>query len=359
MGRRYGEGFVARFGNHFLLKKERFEKLKSLLAKYAGRTLVLGRFNSFTRGFSPFLAGTAGVPLPKFILFDVLGGVAWALAFVSIGFFFGKSYEIGSKYLGDAVFIALLLGAVIVALYRMAYKRRRIFERRHLKVLILNVVSLYLFAKMWEDVLDREPITKLDLWVNGKAALLQQALPVPAMKAISVLAGPIPIGIASAILCGYLLFQRQKGRALLLFLSLSGGALLNRWSGDLVPRLRPSNALVGASGQGFPSIHAELPVLLCAVVTYLVYARTEKRGWRAVCVLACILLVATICGCRIFLAADWCSDVLAGLSLGLFWATLLILFFQVFSKLDPGPRNYTEGKGSFPGDVEKGKNSPH
>ena len=123
LGKEYGYSFIARFGKYFFFKKERFEKVKRLMNHHTGKTLIVGRFNSLARSFAPFIAGSTNVSFLKFSIYNIIGGISWAISFVMIGYVSGKSYEIVSQYVGKFIFIAIVLSILIVYLYRFIKKK--------------------------------------------------------------------------------------------------------------------------------------------------------------------------------------------------------------------------------------------
>ena len=118
IGRKYGYRFISKYGKYFFFKKEHLEKTKKLINKHTGKTLIIGRFNSLTRSFAPFVAGSTGVPLSKFLTYNIVGGISWAFVFVYIGYAFGQSYEIALKYIDKFTLIVVVLGLLIIYLYK-------------------------------------------------------------------------------------------------------------------------------------------------------------------------------------------------------------------------------------------------
>ncbi len=92
--------------------------------------IVLSRLSSFTRIVTPFLAGASRVSYPRFLLFDIPAGVAWAAVWVVVGFLLGESWTVLLERSGEAAF--LVLGLFVVALLiravavRVARNRERI-----------------------------------------------------------------------------------------------------------------------------------------------------------------------------------------------------------------------------------------
>ncbi|MBI2452216.1 DedA family protein [Candidatus Pacearchaeota archaeon] len=117
-GKKYGHSFITKYGRYFFFKKEHFEKTKKLMNHHTGKTLIIGRFNSLARVFAPFVAGSSDVSFIKFLAYNIIGGISWAISFVMIGYFFGKSYEIASKYIGRFIFIAVGISILFIYVYR-------------------------------------------------------------------------------------------------------------------------------------------------------------------------------------------------------------------------------------------------
>ncbi|MCA9495892.1 MAG: VTT domain-containing protein, partial [Nanoarchaeota archaeon] len=242
IGKNYGYSFLSKYGKYFFFKKEYFEKTKTLMNHHTGKTLIIGRFNSLTRAFAPFVAGTSNVPFRKFIIFNVIGGISWAISFIMIGYIFGKSYEIASKYIGKFIFIAIIVSIIIVYLYKFINKRKHIFSKYHLYTLIINIFSLYLFSKMIEDVIDGELITRIDVWLNAKMILLWNPLLNKIMIFITNIASLTNLFILSIILFGILIYKKKWHCSLLLFFSIVGGLLFEVLIKLIIHRPRPENA---------------------------------------------------------------------------------------------------------------------
>jgi len=60
--------------------------------RYGIWAFILGRFMPVIRTLVPMIAGATTFPLRKFLLFNVLGAVAWVGSLVPLGYFIGKAY---------------------------------------------------------------------------------------------------------------------------------------------------------------------------------------------------------------------------------------------------------------------------
>ncbi|MCA9460267.1 MAG: bifunctional DedA family/phosphatase PAP2 family protein, partial [Nanoarchaeota archaeon] len=321
IGKNYGYSFLSKYGKYFFFKKEYFEKTKTLMNHHTGKTLIIGRFNSLTSAFSPFVAGTSNVPFRKFIIFNVIGGISWAISFIMIGYIFGKSYEIASKYIGKFIFIAIIVSIIIVYLYKFINKRKHIFSKYHLYTLIINIFSLYLFSKMIEDVIDGELITRIDVWLNAKMILLWNPLLNKIMIFITNIASLTNLFILSIILFGILIYKKKWHCSLLLFFSIVGGLLFEVLIKLIIHRPRPENALIEVSGYSFPSGHATMAIIFFSLLLYSFKDDIKKKSLKYIFIISNIVIFLLIGTSRIYLNVHWLSDILAGFSLGLFWLT--------------------------------------
>ncbi|MDR1871016.1 MAG: DedA family protein [Deltaproteobacteria bacterium] len=87
IGRLLGPKVFNRDGR--FLKKRYLDKTRDFYEKYGASTIIIARFVPIVRTFAPFVAGVGAMRYRRFLSFNVIGGVAWALAFIWAGFFFG------------------------------------------------------------------------------------------------------------------------------------------------------------------------------------------------------------------------------------------------------------------------------
>ena len=85
-----------------------------------GKAVVLGRFIPFVRTVLNPLAGTVGVPVRRFILWQVVGGLAWSLGITLAGYALGSRIPSIDRYLLPiiAVIVAVSLLPILTEVWR-------------------------------------------------------------------------------------------------------------------------------------------------------------------------------------------------------------------------------------------------
>jgi membrane-associated protein len=80
------------------LKHEHLRRTQRFYEKHGGRAVVLARFVPIVRTFAPFVAGVGRMRYPRFLAFDVGGGILWVWSFGLLGFFFGSQPVIKENF---------------------------------------------------------------------------------------------------------------------------------------------------------------------------------------------------------------------------------------------------------------------
>lgn len=73
-----------------LFKPSHLLKAHAFYEKYGGKTIIIARFVPIIRTFAPIVAGAAGMPYRSFVLFNVVGGLAWVASMILTGYFLGN-----------------------------------------------------------------------------------------------------------------------------------------------------------------------------------------------------------------------------------------------------------------------------
>ena len=93
LGRRYGYRLLVRYGAVVRMNERRIKLGQFMFDRHGGKVVFFGRFVAFLRVLTALLAGINRMDWRRFLLFNALGGVAWAALFGWAGFTFGEKIE--------------------------------------------------------------------------------------------------------------------------------------------------------------------------------------------------------------------------------------------------------------------------
>ena len=124
MGREGGYRLLRRYGRSIRLEERRLKLGQYLFLRHGGKVVFFGRFVAVLRAWAAFLAGTNRMPWPRFLLFNALGGIAWATLYAVGGYFLGENVHRLAGPLGTT----LLVLAVLVIAGALLFLRQN--ERR-------------------------------------------------------------------------------------------------------------------------------------------------------------------------------------------------------------------------------------
>ena len=96
-----------------LIKPENLAQTHEFFTRYGGKTIILARFVPIVRTFAPFVAGSGAMDYRRFMLFNVVGALAWAGLILPAGWFFG------ALPWGKKNFELVVLGIVFVSVLPM------------------------------------------------------------------------------------------------------------------------------------------------------------------------------------------------------------------------------------------------
>ena len=117
LGRLLQKSWFLTYGCWLGLRETHWERIEVFFQRHGGKTVFLARFSAFFRILVPFFAGAARLKYVHFLLFNVLGGVVWAVGSVALGYLAGASWRVVEHWIGRAaLLVALGAVGVIVAL---------------------------------------------------------------------------------------------------------------------------------------------------------------------------------------------------------------------------------------------------
>lgn len=89
IGKAIGPKIFSKENTRFLNKKN-LMKAHHFYEKHGGKVVVIARFIPIIRDFAPFVAGIGAMNYKRFILFNIIGGIAWVTIGIAAGYLFGN-----------------------------------------------------------------------------------------------------------------------------------------------------------------------------------------------------------------------------------------------------------------------------
>ncbi len=126
LGRKFGPAVFNREDSK-LLNKKHLMQAHSFYEKHGSKTVILARFVPIVRTFAPFVAGIAEMSYARFLLFSVIGGIAWVAICLTGGYLLG-GIDLFKKHFELVVLAIIFISLIPVAI---EFLRARKHGRRH------------------------------------------------------------------------------------------------------------------------------------------------------------------------------------------------------------------------------------
>ena len=108
IGKTFGTKVLQKFS---FIKAEHIAYTEKFYEKHGGKTIILARFLPIVRTFAPFVAGIGAMNYTRFIVYNVVGGVAWVASFIYLGYYFGNIPVVKRNF--SLVIIGILIVSIL------------------------------------------------------------------------------------------------------------------------------------------------------------------------------------------------------------------------------------------------------
>lgn len=125
IGARFGRRLLERPGRTSARRMEALRRGDELFARHGAKAVFFGRWIAGLRIWAAWFAGMTTMPYRRFLVFNALGGICWAICFGLIGYFGGEAAAHVVTRVG--VGAAIAFGVALVVGY--AYVHRRAHRR--------------------------------------------------------------------------------------------------------------------------------------------------------------------------------------------------------------------------------------
>lgn len=189
----------------------------------------------------------------------------------------------------------------------------------------MNILGFYLFATMADEVTEKEYILMIDRWIETYIHTIQTPVLTTLMVTLTNFNGAMGIFIFSLVMMLFLIYKRWYNDLLFYFFSVLGANIAYISIKMIVQRDRPSSDILSITTYAFPSGHATMATAMALAVYLILVKRVHSIALRSVLWTSCIVWPLIIAFSRVYLDVHWLSDVVAGIGLGVFWVTMIVL----------------------------------
>lgn len=197
--------------------------------------------------------------------------------------------------------------------------------------LLTLLTTTFLFLEMGEEVLEQETFM-----IDQTAQNIVSALNTDILQSIMGLiteAGSVTwLTVGAAVITVYLLFFSSFSRwnAVYFAVNMIGISIITTVFKNLFSRQRPEVlAAYDGTGFSFPSGHATGAVTFYGFLAYLVIRSTLATAWKWLLGTLLTLAALLVAVSRMFLDVHYFTDVIAGISVGLFWLLICIIALEL------------------------------
>ena len=128
VGRTLGRKVLLKWGIWIGLDQRKLDLGEYLFLRHGGKIVFLGRFVAVLRVFAAVLAGANRFPPGRFFLFNVLGGITWAVVFGASGYLLGHSFRRIAGPLGWLTFAAAAIAIFYLWRYYKHHEEQMLLE---------------------------------------------------------------------------------------------------------------------------------------------------------------------------------------------------------------------------------------
>ena len=98
-----------------ILKLEYYQKTQDFFSKHGAKAVIFSRFLPIFRTVAPFVAGVGHMPIAKYMLYNILGGLSWIVSFLALGYFFGNLPFVKQNF--SLVVLSIIVVSVLPAIF--------------------------------------------------------------------------------------------------------------------------------------------------------------------------------------------------------------------------------------------------
>jgi len=378
IGKAVGKVYLEKHRRFLLFKETHIRKTEEYFRRHGGKTVFVGRFMSVLREMVPFTAGVSNMPLQKFLIYEISGGICWTFVYTLLGYFFVRSWEYIGTWAGKAglfAFFVVLLLAGLSYLYRwLVIKQPELFEwlrEKHSKILsipfvrflmvrhqsfityvqdrfssesylgihlviglMLSSAFVWIFAGLTSRIPTSHPIVTVDQWIESHILYFRTPAVDTFMFILSSLGSIEAVTAGSLIIVAYFLFEKNFDNLITYLSAIVGGSTLvfvlrmaNHRTSQIIER-----AFLTIGGWSVPSAHGMISITFYGMIAYFIISSADSLRLRAFTIVSTAFIVLLIGMSKIYFKVHYPSDLLIAYACGLFWLAICVTGLEIHAR---------------------------
>jgi membrane protein DedA with SNARE-associated domain len=123
IGIKGGLPLVARYGGYVGVRESHIARAHAYFERNGARTVLFGRFIALLRTWAAVIAGAASMSFPKFVTYNTIGSIVWAIVCGWLGYYFGRDLPLLERYISHASLAALFVVAIGIVVFFVVKQR--------------------------------------------------------------------------------------------------------------------------------------------------------------------------------------------------------------------------------------------
>ncbi|MFL5468896.1 MAG: DedA family protein [Gemmatimonadaceae bacterium] len=124
VGLKGGLPLVAHYGGYVGVRRSHIDRAHAFFERNGAKTILFGRFIALLRTWAAVIAGAAAMSFTKFVTYNTLGSIVWAVVFGWLGYYFGRDLPLLESYIARASFGLFVAVTVGIAAFIVWHRRR-------------------------------------------------------------------------------------------------------------------------------------------------------------------------------------------------------------------------------------------
>lgn len=325
IGLKFGEPFILKLGKPFHITKDRLDSAKILLERNEAFYIIASRYIPGVRHVVPYLGGILHLKIYKYVTYNLISSLVWSACFIAGGYLLGENWHLVERYAAIYLPIFIILIIFVFVVYKVTGKYKAAIYTASLPLFLFIFICIFML---------KNAIAPFDSAIYNFISGLISINMTHFMRFITHFGSSVILTAISALAA--ILFRKTRFSYYfnMFFINLLSTSCLSVLLGFIFHRHHPEFLLLTRlTVFSFPSSHSMISISFYGFLIYLClrHFKPNKRLWGYTAVFLLTVLILLIGFSRIYLGAQYASDIIAGYAAGLSWlAAFILLSKQIY-----------------------------